>query len=114
MLSDEEYADMCFYVDKDYRNAFRLYHAALKQGVEEAAYKIGEMYYCGLGVEQDYGKAFEFLKYYNDEFDEECFEEAPAKVHRMLGEMYQNGWGIKKNEEESAKLLRAAEKGKDY
>jgi TPR repeat protein len=108
------YADMCFYVDKDYGNAFRLYNAALKQGVEEAAYKIGEMYFYGLGVERDYKKALEFLKYYNDEFDEDLFDEAPAKVHRMLGEIYQNGWGVKKNEEEAAKLFKAAEKGQDY
>ena len=108
------YADMCFYVDKDYGNAFRLYNAALQQGVEEAAYKIGEMYYYGLGVEQNYNKAFEFLKYYNNEFDERYFSDAPAKVHYMLSEMYQNGWGVEQNVEEAAKLLRAAEKGQAY
>ncbi len=59
-------------------------------------------------------KAFEFLKYYNGEFDEDYFDEAPAKVHYMLSEMYQNGWGVEQNTEEAAKLLRAAEKGQDY
>ena len=107
-------ADMYFYVDKDYQNAFRLYHEALNEGVEEAAYKIGEMYYYGLGVEQDYSEAFEFLKYYNGEFDEFYFDDAPAKVHRMLAEMYKNGWGVEKNLEEADKLFRAAKKGQDY
>jgi TPR repeat protein len=107
------HADMCFYVDKNYGNAFRLYHASLKQGVEEAAYKIGEMYFYGLGVDRDYKKALEFLKYYNGEFDENWFDEAPAKVYRMLGEMYQNGWGVEKNEAEAAKLFKAAKKGQD-
>ena len=108
------HADMNFYVDKDYGNAFRLYCAALKNGVEEAGYKIGEMYYYGLGVEQDYNEAFKYLKYYNGEFEEEYFDWAPAKVHYLLSEMYQNGWGVQKNTEEAEKLRRAAEKGEDY
>ena len=107
------YAEMCFFVDKDYANALNLYRAALQQGVEEASYKIGEMYYYGLGVEQDYTKALEFLKYYENEFDEDDIDFAPAKVHRMLGEMYLNGWGVEQNTEEAEKLFRAAEKRKD-
>ena len=75
---------------------------------------LAELYFYGLGVERDYKKALEFLKYYNNEFDEDLFDAAPAKVHRMLGEIYQNGWGVKKNEEEAAKLFKAAEKGQDY
>lgn len=106
-------ADMYFYVDKNYENAFRLYHEALNQGVEEAAYKIGEMYYYGLGTKQDYSKAFEFLKYYNDEFDERVMDFAPSKVHYMLAEMYNNGWGVEQNLKEAEKLFRAAEKGQD-
>lgn len=106
-------ADMYFYVDKDYTNAFRLYHNALREGVEIAAYQIGEMYYYGLGTEQDYSKALEFLKYYEDEFEEDNFDFAPAKVHYMLAEMYKNGWGVEQNLEEAEKLFRAAEKGQD-
>lgn len=102
-------ADMYFYVDKDYKNAFRLYLSALEDGVDFAAHKIGEMYFYGLGVEQDYCKAFEFLKYYNDEFDERFFDEAPPIVHRMLGEMYKNGWGVEQNLEEAEKLFKAAD-----
>ena len=101
-------ADMYFYVDKDYNNAFRLYNAALKQGVEDAAYKIGEMYFYGLGTEQDYSKAFEILKYYNDEFDETIKDFAPPTVLYLLGEMYRNGWGVEKNMAEAEKLLRAS------
>ncbi len=113
-LSDFIFADMYFYVDKAYANAFGLYCSALKQGVEEAGYKIGEMYYYGLGVEQDYNEALKYLKYYNGEFEEAYFDWAPAKVHFMLSEMYQNGWGVQKNTEEAEKLRRAAEKGEDY
>ncbi len=104
-------ADMYFYVDKHYESAFRLYESALEQGVDFAAYKIGEMYYYGLGVEQDYAKAFEYLKYYNGEFDEGCIDLAPANVHYMLGEMYKNGWGVEANPKEAEKLFRAAEQG---
>jgi TPR repeat protein len=108
------YADMFFYVDKDYSSAFMLYRAALQQGVEEAGYKMGEMYFYGLGVEQNYDEAFKFLKYYNGEFEERFFDWAPAKVHFMLSEMYANGWGVEKDLQEAAKLRTAAEKGEDY
>lgn len=104
-------ADMYFYVDKCYENAFRLYRSALEEdGVDFAAFKIGEMYYYGLGVEQDYHKAFEFLKHYNGDFDEDFADEAPPIVHRMLGEMYKNGWGVEQNLEEAEKLFKAADK----
>jgi TPR repeat protein len=103
-------ADMYFYVDKNYETAFRLYRSALEEdGVDFAAFKIGEMYYYGLGVEQDYNKAFEFLKHYNGEFNEDFADEAPPAVHRMLGEMYKNGWGVEQNLEEAEKLLKAAD-----
>ena len=103
-------ADMYFYVDKYYETAFRLYRSALEEdGVDFAAFKIGGMYYYGLGVEQDYNKAFEFLKHYNGEFNEDFADEAPPVVHRMLGEMYKNGWGVEQNLEEAEKLFKAAE-----
>ena len=102
-------ADMYFHVDKCYETAFRLYQSALeKDGVDFAAYKIGEMYYYGLGIEQDYNKAFEFLKHYNGDFDEDFADEAPPIVWRMLGEMYKNGWGVEQNLEEAEKLFKAA------
>lgn len=104
-------ADMYFYVDKDYENAFRLYCASLENdGYEDAAYKIGEMYYYGLGTEQDYGLAIEYLKYYEGDFEEDDFDFAPAKVNYMLAEMYKNGWGVEQNLNEAEKLFRAAEK----
>lgn len=104
-------ADMYFYVDKSYEAAFRLYYSALvEDGVDFAAFKIGEMYYYGLGVEQNYNKAFEFLKYYNGEFNADFADEASPIVHRMLGEMYKNGWGVEQNLEEADKLFRAAER----
>lgn len=71
------------------------------------------MYYYGLGTEQDYSKAFEFLKYYNDAFDEDDFDFAPPEVYYLLGEMYSNGWGVEQNGEEPQKRFRAAERGKE-
>lgn len=90
-------ADMYFYVDNDYDNAFKLYRFALEEGVYFAAYKIGEMYYYGLGLEQSYDEAVKYLKYFEDEFDEMFADEAPAKVHYMLAEMYKNGWGVEQD-----------------
>lgn len=110
-------ADMYFYVDQDYENAFRLYNASLEEDCyENAAYKIGEMYYHGLGVEKNYDKAFSYLKYFSDEavfdedFEEFASEEAPATANYILSEMYKNGWGVDKNVDLADKLFNAAEK----
>lgn len=110
-------ADMYFYVDQDYENAFKLYNTSLeKDGYENAAYKIGEMYYHGLGVVQSYDRALNYLKFFSDEsvFDEDfvefAAEEAPATANYILSEMYKNGWGVDKNLDLADKLFNAAEK----
>ena len=36
-------------------------------------------------------------------------DEAPAKVHYMLAEMYKNGWGVEQGIGLAEKLLKAAE-----
>lgn len=35
-------------------------------------------------------------------------DEVPSIVHRMLGEMNKNGWGVEQNLEEAEKLFKAA------
>jgi TPR repeat protein len=109
-------ADMYFYVNQDYGNAFRLYKASLEEDrYENAAYKIGEMYYRGLGVAQSYERALDYLKFFSDEsvleedFVEFAAKEAPADVNYILSEMYKNGWGVDKNLDLAEKLYNAAE-----
>ncbi len=102
-------SDMYFHVEKAYEHALKLYLLSYEQdGYEGAGYDIGKMYYYGLGVEQDYGKAFEFLY----EYYELCcdYDRAEPELCYMLGEMYKNGWGVEQNLEEAEKLLAAAEK----
>ena len=110
-------ADMYFYVDQAYDTAFRFYTASFeKDYYEGAAYKIGEMYYHGLGVAQSYENALSHLRYFSDEdvceedFEEFAAGEAPSTVNYMLSEMYKNGWGVDKNLELAEKLFNAAEK----
>jgi TPR repeat protein len=102
--------DMYFHVDQNYELALACYRKSLKDdGYAYAAYKIGEMYYYGLGLEQSYDEAVKYLKYFEDEFDEMFADEAPAKVHYMLAEMYKNGWGVEQDIGLAEKLLKAAE-----
>jgi TPR repeat protein len=102
--------DMYFHVDQNYKLALACYRKSLEDdGYLYAAYKIGEMYYYGLGLEQSYDEAVKYLKYFEDEFDEMFADEAPAKVHYMLAEMYKNGWGVEQDIELAEKLLKAAE-----
>ena len=108
-FSDFMLAEQYFHVDKNYAEALKWYTKAAEVGVEEATFRIGEIYYYGLGTERDYKAAFDCLKYYEDDFDED-FADAPARVHYMLGTMYRDGLGVEKNPAEAKKLLAAAEK----
>lgn len=115
-FSDYMLAEQYFYVDKDYEQALIWYEKALNCEVEEASWKIGEIYYVGLGVKQDYKKAFSYLKYFNeecvDEFEEDDFVgEVPAKINYYLATMYKEGLGVNQNIELANKLFSAAKKG---
>ena len=62
---------------------------AAKRGVDSAQYNLGDMYFNGEGVDQDYTKAFEW------------YEMAAKQGHFLsqlrLGKMYSNGEGVRKN-----------------
>ena len=49
-----------------YRKAYHWFRRAAKYGDNRALKRMGDLYYCGLGVEEDDGKA---LNYYSEAYD---------------------------------------------
>ena len=47
------------YLDKKNKKAFELYKKSANQGYAQAQFNLGNMYYKGQGVKQDYKKARE-------------------------------------------------------
>ena len=87
--------------------AVEWYLKAAEQGLAEAQYKLGDMYYdmyYGDDVEQSYEKAVEwYLK---------AAEQGLAEAQYKLGDMYFYGRGVEQSDEEAAEwVLKAAEQG---
>lgn len=70
---------------KDYNSAFCRYKKAAESGHSEAQLMLGESYYYGRGVAQDYNKAFE------------CFFKAEGSANFWLAKCYYYGHGSAQN-----------------
>ena len=57
-----------------------------EQGDADAQFRLGQMYYLGWGVSQDYEEA---RKWYRKAADQ-----GHAEAQLLLGVMYDNGWGV--------------------
>lgn len=62
---------------------------------------LGGLYYYGRGVEQDYGKAFEYFR--------KGAEADGASSYNWLGSMYYNGEGVEKDPEKALQCYLKAE-----
>ncbi|HEY5715449.1 MAG TPA: tetratricopeptide repeat protein [Psychromonas sp.] len=71
-----------------------------EQGEVDAQYQLGEMYYSGTGVAQDYKAA---AKWY-----QKAAQQGNTKAQFQLGEMYYSGTGVTQNYEAAAKWYREA------
>ena len=60
-----------------------------QSGDSEAQYKLGECYFNGDGIEQDYKKAVEWY--------EKSANQGYAKAQNNLGFCYGKGYGVEKN-----------------
>lgn len=77
---------------------FKMFNEVLeKTGDNEAKFYLGEMYYLAIGTEQNFEKAFEFMK----ELAENDWEDA----YFWLGNMYFQGEGTEINDKEAIKYL---------
>ena len=75
-----------------------------QSGDSEAQYRLGDCYYYGDGVEQDYKKAVEWY--------EKSAEQGCAKAQNVLGFCYGKGYGVEKNlEKEVEWFIKSAEQG---
>ncbi len=69
--------------------------------------ELGNKYYNGIGVKQDYKKAFEHFK--------KCAENGNSQAQCNLAKMYEKGYGVKEDFEEAVKWYKkSAEKGNKY
>ena len=89
---NQYYIGLCYAegkgVPKDIALAKKWYEKAANQGVQQAILALGEMYYFGRGVEQDYSKAVQLF---------ECSTEVRsyALPNYYLGDCYHHGLGVK-------------------
>ncbi|MDO5652158.1 MAG: tetratricopeptide repeat protein [Moraxella sp.] len=65
---------------------FNTTYQLANQGNAEVQNKLGNAYYNGQGVRQDYTKAFEWFT--------KAAHQGYANSQRNLGLMYDNGWGV--------------------
>jgi hypothetical protein len=86
-------------VQQDYKQAIMWYRTALNSQCTPGYYSLGRCFYYGLGVEQDFAKAFDsFMKgSINADMN-----------HIMLGDMYRMGEFVKRDEEYAVKLYMVA------
>jgi TPR repeat protein len=90
-----------YFKDKDYTNAYNIC-----KEVEDpnAQYIIGEMYYYGLGVKEDYAEAAIWFR--------KAAEQGNPESQFVIGKMYYYGVGVKKDHAEAIIWFRkAASKG---
>lgn len=87
-------------VNVNYSEAYKYVNDAIEQE-EPRAYKImGDIYYYGLGTDEDYGKAVEWYK--------KASEAGNIDASNQLAEMYIRGMGLPKNETKAFQLYKAA------
>ena len=108
--AQSELGDMYYFGLKDFpeddAEAAKWYRLAAEQGHAGAQYLLGEMYYDGHGVEQDYTTA---LKWYR-----RSAEQNQAGAPFGLGRMYYFGKGVPQDHAEAAKWFRHAAQQDDH
>lgn len=89
-------------VEKDARRAAEYYQQALTAPIQSKispANRLGALYYEGRGVERDYAKAFQLLKW---AYDQDTSSNWGAYY---LGACYANGWGTQQDYVQARKFL---------
>ncbi len=91
LFDSKDGAEICI-LEKNLKKAVMWYHSAALKGDGRAYNKLGDCYYNGTGVEQNYEEA---AIYYQRACEWYNFGESKYK----LAKCYANGHGVKKNEE---------------
>ena len=97
-------------VPQDYKKAFELYSKAAEKGSTTAMIELAEQYSKGQGVEVNGEKAVELYKNciesYKKQGGSKTSEQTEAE--NALGNMYFNGYGVKKDYKEAFKWFKEA------
>ena len=120
------------FIKQNYKEAVEYFKKAYELGSTRAAVNLGYCYKCGLGVEPDNYKAFEyymraassgekvaqysvanlFVEYKNYEAAAEFFEKAANQGHvlaqRSIGDCYYKGQGVRRNYTKAAEWYEKA------
>jgi TPR repeat protein len=92
------------YKEEKYKEAFQLYSQAAAQNNVKAAYYVGDCYYSGVGVSQDYAKAVEWFH--------KSADQGNAAAQCNLGYCYRSGVGVPQDYAKAVEWYRkAAEQG---
>jgi len=84
----------------DFATALKEFRSLAREGNAEAQYKLGEMYFSGLGVAKDYAKArFWYLK---------AAQQGVVEAQFNLGELYGKGLGTPKDHVKASNWYRLA------
>ncbi len=101
--NEKSYEELVIFVDDEDKKQ----EEEQKEENSNELLKLGQKYYTGIGVKQDYKKAFEHFK--------KCAENGNAQAQCNLAKMYEKGYGVKEDFEESIKWYKkSAEKGNKY
>ena len=98
-LTQEGFAEMS---ENEFANMIKNIVKHAEQGNANAQNLVGEMYFLGKGVKQDYQEA---AKWYR-----KAAEQGDANAQYNLGFMYKKGQGVKQDYQEAAKWYRKAAK----
>jgi len=86
------------YKNKDYSKALKLFLVNAQKGYMAAQAKVGELYFNGMGTEQNYQEAFKWNRLAADQGNADaCF---------FLGLSYRNGTGTEKDAERAIEAFR--------
>lgn len=94
LLAQNELGDM-YYLETNYKEAFKWFELTAKAGNVDAQIKLGDFYQKGQGVKKNYKEA---LKYYKL-----AAEQGDDYAQYSVGYMYLNGYGTRQNYKEAAK-----------
>lgn len=88
-------------VARDYSKASEWYRvAATAGGDKDAQFALGELYFNGLGVANDYGRAIDLYR--------KAAHQGQPIAQYLIGIMYLEGWGVKRDKVEAYKWLTLA------
>ena len=92
---------------KDHKKAQEWYQKAAELGGDYAQNKVGEYYFHGDGVPQDFAKAIEWFQ--------KAAEQGNVEAQRYLGKAYRFGYGVLRDLEKATKWYKmAADQGSEY